>query len=640
MARVLREWLTYGYIPVGLVVAGVLAAWDRSRNRLGQLFRRSQGGPAGRAVRIGLHDKRDPDTSHPLVRPGGEYLLWLELEPPAPQTRWSTEPAPIDVVVFPRSGGVRVNRSPVGRLHLDSTGEVVRAVSPGARPRRVERGERVYFHLSMPDELGTVSTRICLYYRGTLIRSYVFECVVTGDAQQPGGSRFACDYSISASIGPETLERLGQQQLSVLVNQQDGETHGLYVFGAAPEGDLCHVGRVSDGVLRETLDSARASLAAVMQTPGDGTADPARYRYDGTQLHPVEQLVGDLVALAKRGHRLWHALVPPMVDGGDSPYEAEEQLRKQVRAPARVEVASVYAANAVLPAALFYDYPLRDQVGDLRVCSAGVAAVTSGDPELIAASPCFQGRCDTYDDAEIVCPGGFWGFRHQVATPQANMLTPQDDTAEHPVVIDDRGSRTTVVGVSLDEKLRRRESHLRWLREHCEPVWHCVSDAKRLTNLLTTVDPHLVYLYCHGGVLTDGTPYLSLGQPQDPAGYLLPTALKGPRWRSGPLVVMNGCRTAALSPEQQLTFVNILLRYRGASAVVGSEVVVYEGLACDYLTALLTAMFHGASLGAATRRARLDVLAGGNPLGLAYTTFGHNGTVFASVDAAQPDPVR
>jgi CHAT domain-containing protein len=91
--------------------------------------------------------------------------------------------------------------------------------------------------------------------------------------------------------------------------------------------------------------------------------------------------------------------------------------------------------------------------------------------------------------------------------------------------------------------------------------------------------------------------------------------------RRHPLVVLNACDTAALEPDKAITLVEGFTYY-GASAVIGTEITVFAGLAYAFGSKFLDAFVGGSSLGAAVRQARLDLLRRWNPLGLAYVAYG------------------
>src|SRR5207244_9744776 len=88
-----------------------------------------------------------------------------------------------------------------------------------------------------------------------------------------------------------------------------------------------------------------------------------------------------------------------------------------------------------------------------------------------------------------------------------------------------------------------------------------------------------------------------------------------------PLVFINGCQTTALEPEQAFEFVSRFVDVAGAAGVIGTEITIFEPLACAFAEECLRRFLGGAEIGQAVRGARLAVLKAGNPLGLAYVPF-------------------
>ena len=89
-----------------------------------------------------------------------------------------------------------------------------------------------------------------------------------------------------------------------------------------------------------------------------------------------------------------------------------------------------------------------------------------------------------------------------------------------------------------------------------------------------------------------------------------------------PLVVLNACETAALEPDKVTNLVQGFM-LRGASAVIGAEIMIFPSLAYEFGVKFMDVFVTGqASLGAAIRQARLSLLSQWNPLGLAYVGYG------------------
>jgi hypothetical protein len=100
------------------------------------------------------------------------------------------------------------------------------------------------------------------------------------------------------------------------------------------------------------------------------------------------------------------------------------------------------------------------------------------------------------------------------------------------------------------------------------------------------------------------------------------------RFRTPPLVMLNMCESAQLSPTLSDSFVNFFLD-RGAPTVIGTESPMTVTFAHAFAESLLTGIFRGQRAGAAILATRQQFLsAATNPLGLAYTLYGSAATRF------------
>jgi len=225
-----------------------------------------------------------------------------------------------------------------------------------------------------------------------------------------------------------------------------------------------------------------------------------------------------------------------------------------------------------------------------------------------------------------VCPGGFWGFRHEIGLPQsvrAGSVTqpPADPPTGAPGRIAVTGLPHVVVAVASDFSRNPHPSSVAARGDSgSRPV---VEERGRLLDLLRSgTAPHLVYLFCHGLVSDAGLPALRVGAPD--SAPISPDGLADMSWDTHPLVILNGCRTTAVEPRYAMNFMDVLVRDAAAAGVVGTEVMTHEGLAATFGDLLLDGWLQpedGIGIGAAMRRARLGLLAGGNPLGLIYVAY-------------------
>jgi CHAT domain len=139
----------------------------------------------------------------------------------------------------------------------------------------------------------------------------------------------------------------------------------------------------------------------------------------------------------------------------------------------------------------------------------------------------------------------------------------------------------------------------------------------------------LVYFCCHGRRdLLPGTnattPYLEVGKqegisPSDITAWDVSDWDKK-HWReTSPLVVINGCHTAEISPESLVNFVDAFIGVY-ASGVIGTEVILHQQMAGEAAEELLSRLSKY-PVGEALRQMRLHFLRKGNLLGLAYTPY-------------------
>jgi CHAT domain len=274
-----------------------------------------------------------------------------------------------------------------------------------------------------------------------------------------------------------------------------------------------------------------------------------------------------------------------------------------------------------VPSALIYDYPLDSGRDELRFCPEAERAIFDGGADL-TMEPCFDGDCQ--HELDVVCAGGFWGYRHEVGVPVSLTGTSPGDAVDIP-----HHPRRDGTGLRCRHHDRPtfpgRLRHLGRLQElHVPIVWQVGEDRDELLRLLQRTAPHVVYFFCHG-VEKDDLPGLVVGDPLRSSAItpdnLAAYKISWPGTR--PLVVLNGCRTTALDPTKPISFVDAFLRRAHASGVLGTEVTIFEPLATAFAEDVLQRFVHDdVTLGRAVREARLSLLRQRNPLGLAYVPYG------------------
>jgi hypothetical protein len=538
---------------------------------------------------------------------GQEYLFWLDVGPRSAATV-ETAPAPLPAQLPPDALiTVALFGFPDG-LGVDPANAVA-----FLRMRPDGTAAPVFFPVTTPAEPGVARLRCNLYWRQVLLQSRVVTAHVTETpAHQPEALTSTMDYRLADPVDLAQLAELPVHTASIQLND-DGGTHALRVVAHDGRELLRGETTIGEGQLTNQINLARAALRRV--TWGDDEpwrpGKPYRYRHQP----PIAQLAGDLALLAVNGYRLHHLLLPGMGrDTGTSAYTMGDRLAGALRNPGHVQIALKESAQHVLPAALLYDLPLDTNAGRLTLCPDFFADLTHGRPLSCVRGACRQA---VWPSPEVVCPGGFWGFRHALGLPVS-----LGAAAGVPVSLPVRAPMLATAGLYRD--LRQVDDHCAVLR-HLLPGmdWRLTEDRASTLEELSTSEPQVVYFYCHGGV--DGTvPYLRVGRgTADPV--ITPDNLHQARVRwpgSRPLVFLNGCQTTDLDPDRAIDFVRFFVEDAQACGVIGTEITVFEELARpfaeDCLRRFLTA---GVPIGTAVRDARITLLSQGNPLGLAYIPF-------------------
>jgi hypothetical protein len=179
------------------------------------------------------------------------------------------------------------------------------------------------------------------------------------------------------------------------------------------------------------------------------------------------------------------------------------------------------------------------------------------------------------------------------------------------------------VAVSTDPEFLRRELHATSLQSLRSPVaWKLGLTRTEALTLLRDTSPQIVYFFCHGGI-AQKTPYLQVGpRNESPITRDNLRAHKIQWAATRPLVFLNGCHTTALEPRYALEFVSAFVQKAHAAGVIGTEITVFEDLACDFAEECMRRfLVDGDAIGKAVRDARLALLARGNPLGLVYIPY-------------------
>jgi hypothetical protein len=580
-------------------------------------------------VRTGLADGVDASRSlgpeQPLRR-SHSYYFWMELgatELHEPTLDREPEPIPVSdlppdaqltVSVFAGPGGLEVvGDSASARLKCQPDGSLQiqqRAATPaGVSQQTLSR--RLYFEIRTPVASGVARLRCNIYHKGVLLQARLLRVHV--DLAPPPDEpalETVLDYNFTSTFAPRYLQGIHEHGMSLLMNDDDDGTHTFYFFGgdqAQPQVKQAHFGETE---LIERIGVLRRKLRVAAWGDEEPWRDQA-YNYVTTGR--IQDLTAHLALLAKHGRVFYLDLARKLTSSLDE----LERLEAQTRRPQRVQFAARFGSKEYAPLALLYDYPLDTDApsSGYRLCDSFEAALADGTP--LQDTACFQGACPdvAHDPHGVVCPGGFWGYRHSLGFPEAEKpganIRTRIEYADKPHVTVGIGDGLGLGAAhqhSLEQLLAPAEADFR-------------SSRKGIIDLLKRGHDHLVYFYCHGGLAQGSRLYLRFGEHDDP---FTTAALMDEHivWRdSNPLVFLNGCRTGAIGPAAFSSAADDF-RYHAACGVVATEITVFEESASLFAERFLDHFIGGTEVGEAIRLARVQLLQEHrDPMGLAYIPF-------------------
>jgi hypothetical protein len=303
-------------------------------------------------------------------------------------------------------------------------------------------------------------------------------------------------------------------------------------------------------------------------------------------------------------------------------------LRDRLRGSKLIQIASMKSANYVFPWSLVYDHKFRKSPANVLCAIVGAVLDRGGSVEDLRSTVCFTDECPDRNDPKVVCPAGFWGFRHRIEQPLPTLATidDQDDSAtggtpryDVSTEIPLAGSAAPEVVIGVSEALQGWSEHVDLAKGQLGGYPALASSVDPLLDGLRRLDLHLAYFYCHGGRVGKKA-YLGLGNRRE-EDQLFPQYLDSLSWPDQhPFVFINGCRTVGVSPEDFLSFKKMFARAQ-ASGLLGTEIAVPEELAQHVALQFLEAFVRQVPIGEIVHNLRLELLTRCNPLGLAYTPY-------------------
>lgn len=554
--------------------------------------------------------------------------FWLDIGEKASPTSIEATPtalppdlptdARLDIVLFgfPDEPQVLVGATK-GQLQL--AGNSARVTRPADTPQNLQsdvqlRGKRLFFAVQTPDTPGAYQLRCHIYYQQNLLQSRLVTFHVTPTPQtQEKALLSELDYTLSQTFDKNQLENMGETLLSVFVNSNGNETHGFRFFG---QKNLEGNAQLSENQLIRHINESRRVLryAAWNKTDPYQNGDEKNYRYDPEKVSKseiIENLKRDLRLLAQRGYQFYNDII----DAVSGSVDASEDWQNKMLSPGQIQFATKQAIQMVVPVAMIYDYGIDDGIAvtDLSICHEFEKHLFGDTP--LEQTDCFQGKCPTKDDWTVVCPSGFWGYRHFVGLPVS-----VDNAPDAPTSINASGKLSFAMNVSTDTAFIKRAAHEQAL-QGWGFQWGYADERNEALDLMGQDAHQFVYFYCHGGLAND-MPYISVGPKDGPR--LTPTNLRGKvRFKKiRPLIFINGCHTTALTPENGINFVKNFIQVAEAAGVVGTEITIFESIAVMFGEECIRRfLVERQSIGEAIRGARLHMLRQSNPLGLVYVPY-------------------
>ncbi|HET8781797.1 MAG TPA: hypothetical protein VFM63_05245 [Pyrinomonadaceae bacterium] len=616
-------------------------------------------------VNLGFSQQHAADTKlkkeEPLQR-GKSYYFWLRIGKDVDEAAIGT-PSPIDLKKLPEEAVLTVAvfgfenelaitpGQDLGELKIQKDGKVKvlrqpvdeKSISLTSDAPAEFLEDYLLFPINVPDTEAIHRLRCNIYCAQVLVQSYVVSANVTSDAVAEACTQ-RLDYVLSQSLRASHLAAMTKEPhlLSLMVNNNGDGSHSFRFFGTDGSDRFKDDARIDGQQLAGFLKQARRAMHKVSwgnEEEWDETKGLA-YRYQ-SKTFDRKKLAKDLAYLARAGWRIYTGFISHL-----STTAAE--LETLMANPGLLQIALKLSPRAVVPAAVIYDYAWMPDNFDFEktefeLCPTFSDALDKArnDGPPLEECDCFKGGCalkkmiaevrDPDSDKTLgdlppmICPSGFWGYRHFLGLP----LTLDGTNKDVPPVINFQDDVQMVACVSTDPLFVERDPHLGRLQALKSDEVKLERDEgyKAIVRRLKKTTPHLLYFYCHGGIRANTElPYLEIGA-KDRFG---PEALigEGISWRGpNPLVFINGCHTTSLNPEITLDFVSSFVQQSGAAGVIGTEITIFEPLAAKFAEECL-ARFVGAPpytesmpIGKAVRGARLELLRQGNPLGLVYIPY-------------------
>lgn len=514
-------------------------------------------------------------------------------------------------------------------LPEDSSIEVEEPVQTLILPPAGDSSQHAFFRIrcirTSASELDLANFRVCLYYEFNLIETVLIQAEVIPAYLDPPRSLLRLPNPISflqLALPREYVDfdNILPRKMNVNIARRGERYVFNFLFSNGHDAKVSFFAPISLQVadLADALFNVRKlwyqiALSETFQKTLTGNED---------------EFVRSVRKLAQAGRRLWNSLFRNVTKAGHSAiYKVWEWLELHPL-PSESTIQVSFESNAdnfVFPWALLYDKDIPRNGNDL--------------PDL----------------------EGFWGMKYCIE----QQIPGKKYRTDEPIDVPDKLSfafmvwdqfRNVAEQKTLMAKLTARSSGK--LDISTPPISH----PDKCYDLLKNGEAHILYFYTHGhtrirqadiGVGTNFQifiEYYKRLKKSDPLRKTLYYIFKSvmdddfepdrswigltngkmyldemeseiTKFQSQPLVILNMCESAQITPSLSDSFIDFFLD-RGAEGVIGTECPMTVEFAHPFAEELLTEILTGVPIGKALLDARRHFMNVKNPLGLAYTLFG------------------
>jgi hypothetical protein len=532
-----------------------------------------------------------PSTESLVV--GRDYIFTLDIGAPSKESNvQSARPIPESYLqpFYDQQGGVDLRVCLFSQqFQITSDSQLLRLPRSGPSPK-------LDFPVTAPPRSGHATLRACVYHRQNLLQSLLVQAKITAEPQTgvDGGNIAEVEFTLSDQL--QNLENLPSRTLNILLNENPEGTHTFAILGDNIKKQFS----IDQG---NEVKLARKKLLDIC-TAVDTEGKPSDYLYrDDDNSGDERKFSADVKELAYWGWKLYCRFIMEPPDD-----DFESKLENTLRQPASIQISSTRSARYVYPWSIVYDKALIASPKNNIVCPTALSAIQQANAQgLSQATNCPQNACGYAQDSNVVCPFRFWGFKHSIEQPPGAGKIVRDIF----VTGDPKCAMGAHAALSGDQ-------HRKEIERECRVKTDYHESKNDIGTSLKSTKPHLIYFYCHGG-RTLSAPWLGVGQDE----HIESSDFKAwnARWPdTRPLVIINGCHTVDLSPDDLLDFVTAFI-WTGASGIVGTEICIPESLAREFGREFLREFLGGRTVADSMRLLRLRLLAKYNLLGLAFTPY-------------------